>query len=94
MATLLGETRIDSQRRIQRFLNHPSAETWDDIHGILITPRVTIWQAVLAIDPSFPTVGRRRDELNRVIREWSAIPLPLTVMRAIREVVREGKRNG
>lgn len=81
MATLLGETRIDSQRRIQRFLNHPSVEAWDDIHGVLITPHTTVWQAVLTIDSS---VGRKRGD-------WSAIPLPSTVMKAIGTVVsREG----
>lgn len=84
---LLGDTRNDSRRRIQRFLNHPSVEAWDEIHGILITPRTTVWQAVKSIDPAFPSIGRKRGE-------WSAIPLPLTVMRAIREVVREGNRNG
>jgi hypothetical protein len=46
MATLLGDTRIDSPRRIQRFLNHPSAEAWDEIHGILITPHTAVWQAM------------------------------------------------
>ena len=68
----------DCRERIQRFLNHPSCDTWDDIHGIAIAPHTTIWQAVRLID----------DGVTKRNGQWSAIPLPLTVMRAIREVVK------
>lgn len=99
MPAVLGEARNllgdpvsnDIRKRIQRFLNHPGCESWDDIHGIAIAPFTTVWQAVLAIDPSFPSRGRLTNQRGRVLEEWSAIPLPLTVMRAIRTVVsREG----
>lgn len=72
----------DSRIRIRKFLREPSESTWDAIYTILITPRVTVWQAVCALDPSFQTsVANRAGTSWR----WTRIPDVMLVARAIRE---------
>ena len=80
----------ESIKRIKRFLADPTAENWDDIHGIIISPGkgevITIWNAVLALDPTFPRTGRATDLKGNVVKEWERVPTPLEVLRAIRNI--------
>ena len=80
---LKGEVRA----RLIAVLNNPCQKTWDDAHTIIITgPRMTsLWQAVIAIDPTFPR-SKALDE------PWPVIPDQFTLCRAIKHVARGATR--
>lgn len=61
----LGPIGPQAKKRILRYLGDPSTENWDDVYGIIINekggpvsgrPR-TIWQAVIAVDPTFRDIA-------------------------------------
>lgn len=60
-----GRLSEDVRARVARYLEAPSAEGWDDINGIIISHTAglghnrpaTIWQAVIAVDPSFRDIS-------------------------------------
>ena len=79
------------RKRIKLFLLYPSPDTWDDVHGILINGHTTIWQAVLKAYPGFTKVGRTFDDKWNMVKEWSEIPTPTMVMKAIRENFKSNK---
>jgi hypothetical protein len=78
------------QECVAAFMAAPSFETWDSIYSIILTAEkrcgcrrgcTTIWQAVIAVDPSFPRSGRSgRTPSER----WSRHPDAMTVARAIK----------
>lgn len=75
----------DTRRRIARYLKNPTFRRWCDIAGIVVRPGIfTLWQAVIAVDPTFPTVGRTVNDRGRVIKEWARIPDAVLIMRALR----------
>lgn len=76
----------ESALRIQSYLKEPSVERWDDIHGILISPRYTVWQAILLIDSTFPKSGRSYNIKDEIVKDWTRIPDPLLLLRAIKNV--------
>jgi hypothetical protein len=45
---------------------------------------MTLWQAVIEVDPTFPKRGRSTDNDNKVIKEWTRIPDRKLLERAIR----------
>lgn len=73
----------DARIRIRKFLRDPTPEGWDDVYTILITPRLTVWQAVCAIDATFPTQLSASPR-----RRWPRIPDAMLVARAIREATK------
>jgi hypothetical protein len=78
--------RISSecQKRIRRFLNNPTPDNWDDISSIIIDTKFhTIWEAVIALDSTFPRRGRVTDAKGRILEDWQRIPRPLQVLQAI-----------
>lgn len=46
----------------------------------------TIWQAMIETDSTFPKSGRVKDFEGNMIKEWGRIPMPLELLRAIKEV--------
>ena len=81
---MFGEdVSLDVRERLQAVIDNPCIETWEDAHGIIITPRLTLWQAWVAIDREAPRRGRRTDLEGNVIREWEKIPSSFTLLRAI-----------
>ena len=78
----------DYRAQIAKYLTDPTADNWNDIQSILITPGETIWQAMLCIDPTFPRRGRTTDVEGNVLSEWERIPTPLEVMRAIKHATK------
>lgn len=75
----------DSRIRIRKFLREPSENAWDAIYTILITPRITVWQAVCALDPSFQTSVASTGSRTGASWRWTRIPDVMLVARAIRE---------
>jgi len=84
----------DAIKRLQALLENQTEETWDDAFSINLCPLlgsdvVTLWQAVIAVDPTFPKVGcqyemSRRGRKSKKIKGWSRIPDRALLERAIR----------
>lgn len=78
---LWGRLEGDSLKRLRDVLANPTQETWEEAFTLIISINdgwVTLWQAVLAVDPTFPQ-GKGPDGL------WPRVPDSLTIARAIRE---------
>lgn len=90
-----GKLGPEIRARLLAFIAAPSVELWDDIASIIVggfsrcghKPSCrTVWQAVIAVDPSFPRAcnpepsGRRLPAAKR----WPRFPDAVTVARAIK----------
>ncbi len=86
---LFGPLSPDCRRRIRALLANPCDETWDDAHSINLNGRTwrTLWQAVLLVDPKFPTSGPVTDAAGRRLEGWTAVPSEFTIRRAIQLAV-------
>lgn len=95
---LSGSVRM----RLKALLDHPSEETWDDAKGIVLNQDtlMTLWQAVLAVDPSFgsasapvtrwvhsPGHPNGLGGYSEPVSGWSAIPSPDVIAQALRYAV-------
>jgi len=71
-----GRLSVDCRRSIIHYIQNSTPENWSKIAGIIINGHIwlTIWQAVIEVDPTFPRIGRSVDLTGSVIREWSVIP--------------------
>ena len=73
------------QKKIKQYLDNPTFDNWDEIQGIIIDTHFnSIWNAVIAYDPTFPRRGRTEDTEGNIIKEWERIPTPLQVLQAIK----------
>ena len=45
---------------------------------------LTLWQAILAVDPTFPNTGKVTDQAGRVVEDWRRFPDSVLIARAIR----------
>lgn len=81
---LWGKLGPDLRRRLEAVINDPTPETWDDAHSLILNGDtwVTLWQAVLVADPSFPR-SKPTDE------PWAAVPTRQTLITALRLAVRD-----
>lgn len=73
----------DCRARILRLYANPTAETWDHAFCINIAPGMTtLWQAVIAIDPSFPrSSGSTRASAEK---RWPQVPTREQIVAAIK----------
>ena len=76
---MLGKLGPDIRRRIDAVVSNPSQKTWEDAHSIIVGSdgSMTLWQAVLAVDPSFLRTGPYGSD------EWDEIPDQKTLLKAI-----------
>lgn len=88
---LHGGLGLVARQRLYRCVEAPSVEAWEDAHAVILNRRTwrTLWQAVLAVDPTFPTTGRATDAHGAVVADWPRIPEPELVLDAIAHAVRE-----
>lgn len=84
---IFGPLSPEIRRRLELVIIYPSDDTWDDTHGILLQPNTTLWQAVLAVDPTFPTrgprYGEREDGSWGRLEPWSKVPTRETLIKAL-----------
>jgi len=74
----------DCYNRIINYFNNPTYSNWDDIHGIILNESCrTLWQAVVAIDSTFPKTGRKTTLEGKIIEDWQKIPTPEQIIEAI-----------
>lgn len=83
---VFGKLRPDIKTRLRAVLYQPTEETWDNAHTIIVGADgwTTLWQAVLAVDPTFPRVGPSHDARGRVVERWRKIPSQETLIQALR----------
>lgn len=75
--------------RLAAVIDNPTQETWEDTHGIILNGfgMLTLWQAVIAVDPSFPRTGpayTADDEPG----EWQHVPSAEVIRQAINYATR------
>jgi hypothetical protein len=75
--------------KLQAVLRNPTHDTWNDAHGVIVSPHggmmgTTLWQAVMAVDPSFPRTGPVSDRSGKQIEGWKRIPDRVTIARALK----------
>lgn len=84
---MFGKLRPEYRTRLRAVLYHPTEETWDEAYSIILNPYVgmglTLWQAVIAVDPSFPRVGPREDVRGRRVERWRRIPSQALLLAAL-----------
>lgn len=71
---------------LYNYLEFPNHDNWNDIYSYVISTgkTATVWQAVIAVDSSFPTtISKDSEDYAR----WDMIPSPETVSKAIAKVV-------
>lgn len=81
-----GRLPMHVKSALYNYLEFPTADNWDDIHGIIISTGIndTVWNAVLAIDKTFPSrVSASSDGTN----VWERIPTAELVQKAIANMV-------
>lgn len=75
---MFGRLPPEDLTRLRAVLYHPTEETWDNAYSIILNPHVVLglglWQAVIAVDPSFPQVGPGTDSMGRKVGRWRRIP--------------------
>ena len=87
-SNMLGQITGEVRLRLKAVVENPTEENWDDTHGIILNKRSmrcgTLWQAVLAVDPTFPQVGPTTDEKGRRLSGWRRVPDRALLIRAIK----------
>ena len=93
---MFGALKPETKQRLEAVLDHPSSKTWEDAYSIVVNskwvgseqggyPRdLTLWQAVIAVDPSYARIGKSTDIHGNVVKDWAKIPDRLTLYRALR----------
>lgn len=83
---MLGPLKPRERTRVRAVLYQPTEETWDDAHGIIVGGDgwMTLWQAVIAVDPTFPRVGPSTDVRGRVVERWKRVPSQELLLAALR----------
>ena len=83
---LRGQLSGRARASILEFVRQPSQKGWETIHSIIIDRRslLTVWQAVIAIDPTFPVVGPRTDSRDgSAPGAWPRIPTSQEIKKAL-----------
>lgn len=60
---------------------------WGDMYSYVLRADhdgLTLWKAVIAVDPTFPHTGPRFDAKGRMVQGWTKIPDQVTVARALK----------
>lgn len=78
---MFGPLDAETRTRLQALIDKPSQRSWDDAHSIIVFGEkfITMWQAVLHVDPGFP---RHKDG-----KRWAQIPTREVVLQALHAAV-------
>lgn len=86
LANIFGPLDAVQRRRLHEVLHDP-VRYWDRDHGLLLRPTLTLWQAILRVDPTFPRTGPVTDRHGRVVEDWPRYPDSVLIGRAIRYAI-------
>lgn len=89
---MFGTIKPDIRKRLQAVIDNPCLKTWGNSYSIILSWRrnYTLWQAVIAVDPTFPRMGPRTDQRGKVLENWQRIPNRDTILKAILLATEEG----
>jgi len=73
---IYGELTIQERKQIVKFIANPNVINWSNIKDIIVKPKVTILDALIATNQKYSKDGGK----NR-------IPSPIDVLRCIKEVI-------
>lgn len=76
-----GRINQDIKDRLLKLLENPTNESWDECHGLLINRWMTLWNAVIAMDPTFPQSVPYSSKRRTV---WPRVPTRALLESAIR----------
>jgi hypothetical protein len=81
---VFGNMPAEYKREIVRYCYKPTEKQWDIIAHYIVGGRnlVTLWQAVIAVNPGFPRTGRCYKG-NRIFKKWASIPAAEEIEQAI-----------
>ena len=81
----LGEPLTpDCRARLIRVAENPTEPNWDSAHGIILYGRLTLWQAIMAMDSTFPNTGPTSDSMGKRLSAWKRVPSRDLILAAIR----------
>ena len=77
--------------RIKAYIDHPGFESWDDINPIIIYRGVSLWAAIIEVDPTFP---RSCGSIRGIPAEgkWRRFPSAELVLAAIKNLYMPKKK--
>ncbi len=83
---MFGPLSDEIKARLDAYFKNPDENHWDDVYSIIIGADgfTTFWQAVCAVDPTFPVTGKRYDENGNLLSSWPRIPDYYTARRALK----------
>jgi hypothetical protein len=87
LTNIFGKLQPEYRNKLKRLLLKPSHKTWNDAFSIIVSGGgkfMTLWQAVIAVDPWFPRTGPREDFKGNLISGWEKIPDRKTIIQALR----------
>jgi 8-oxo-dGTP pyrophosphatase MutT (NUDIX family) len=85
LSNVWGKLPSDVRKKLIRVLKNPNNKTWSDACSLIINGKtmMTLWQAVLKVDPWFPRSGPDITDKNEE-RQWEKIPTRRTLVEAMR----------
>lgn len=90
MNNLFGPLAPEIRRRLRIAVEAPTEKSWDDAYSIVLRDGkgfglgLTLWQAVIAVDPTFPRQGPATDIEGNVVAGWPRVPDQFTIVRALK----------
>jgi hypothetical protein len=94
-SNMFGPLSGEVRQRLMAAISDPGEATWDDAHSIILDRGswLTLWQAVIAVDPSFgavqgPVTRWVEDDSeygghSEPVSGWSRTPSPEVILQAI-----------
>lgn len=84
-SNMFGRLPPESRARLQALYDNPTEETWDNAYTLILErhTHTSLWQAVIAVDPTFPQVGPSSDNRGNRITTWRRIPDRDLIRRAL-----------
>ena len=84
--TIHGPLKAPERTRLRAVLYQPTEKTWDDAYTIVVGADrwTTLWQAVIAVDPTFPQRGPTTTTRGKTLKRWAKIPSQETLLKALR----------
>ena len=82
-----------AQGLLRTACTHPDDAAWDEAHGIIVSPNITLWEAVLAhtdydvwMSPRYVASSLPNGAILTTRTEWMAVPTGEQVIAALRAV--------
>lgn len=83
LTNIFGPLKPELRARLKAVLDDP-ASNWEDAYCIIVNGSKTLWQYVIAVDPTFPKTGPVTDAKGRTVKSWDRYPDQLTIAKALR----------